>query len=322
MNKKICVVGAGSWGKNHIHTLYEMGNLGGIIEINNEKLNEYINQYHVKGYLNLEDSFKDNYDGYVVATPASTHFDIGSSILKAKKNVLIEKPLSLSSKDAKKIIELSINNKCKLMVGYILLFHPAIIKIKELLKKGKIGNLLYVYSTRLNFGTIRTEESICFSFAPHDIYILNYLIEDLPVSINTVGSCLLNKNIHDSIITNFKYKNNIDAHIFVSWLHPYKEQKIILIGDKGMISFDDASNDKKIYLYNRKIDWEKGYPIKKDNGIGIIDYESMSPLKRELEYFISSLDSDVLIADGLSAYNVIKILEKISYMLNEENDNE
>lgn len=316
MNKKICVVGAGRWGKNHIRTLSEMGNLGGIVESNPNRLSGFRSRYStVKCYQDLEDSLIDNYGGYIVATPAETHFDIGSFLLKEKKNVLIEKPLSLTSSDALKLINLSKECNCKLMVGHLLLFHPAIIKIKELIDNGKVGKLLCLYSTRLNFGTVRTKENVFFSFAPHDISVLNYLIGKSPVSINAVGSCPLKQNVHDVVIANFTYQDDIEAHIFVSWLYPFKEQRLVVIGDKGMLSFDDSTLEKNLYFYNKGIEWKEGCPLKLEKETEIIGYEISAPLKNELENFITSLDSDVKIADGQSGYEVIKILEEVTEKL-------
>lgn len=316
MNKKICVVGAGRWGQNHIWTLSEMGNLGGVVESNPNHLSEFMTQYSgVKGYLKLEDSLEDGYDGYIVATPAETHYDIGSFLLKQKKNVLIEKPLSLSSADALELIRLSKKHNCKLMVGHLLLFHPAIKKMKELIDSGKIGKLLYVYSTRLNFGTIRTEENVFYSFAPHDVSVLNYLIGEAPISMSAVGGCLLKQNVHDVVIANFTYLDDVKAHILVSWLHPFKEQRLIVIGDKGMLSFDDSTSEKNICFYNKRIEWEEGYPVKREDSTEIIEYEMSAPLKNELEYFITSLDSDIKVADGKSGYEVVKILEKVTEKL-------
>ncbi|GMQ59656.1 Gfo/Idh/MocA family oxidoreductase [Vallitalea sediminicola] len=314
MNKRICVIGAGRWGKNHIRTLNEMGNLGGIVESDNIILNQFLSKYNgVEGYAKMEDSFVDDYDGYVLATPADTHFKIGKLILEAKKNVLIEKPIALTSREVRVLIDLSKENHCQLMVGHLLLFHPAIIKLKQLINNGKIGKILYLYTTRLNFGTVRTRENVCFSLAPHDISILNYLMDELPTDIEAVGSCLLQKNIPDIVIANFTYESEIDAHVFVSWLHPFKEQRIIAIGDKGMLYFSDSGMDKNIYYYDKIIKWENGKPIKCDEGTEVIEYDKAEPLKNELEYFIKSIDDPQLkIADGKSGLEVIEILEEIT----------
>lgn len=316
-SKRICVVGGGHWGQNHIKTLYEMGSLGAIVESNPERLAELLTHYSdIKGYLALEDSLKDAYDGYVLATPAETHFNLGYLLLNEKKNVLIEKPLTLSTKEARKLIRLSEKNDCRLMVGHLLLFHPAITKIKELLDLGKIGKVLYVYSSRLNFGIVRTHENVFSSFASHDISVLNYLIGQSPTAINADGSCLLQEHIQDVVIASLDYPGNIKAHIFVSWLFPYKEQKLIIVGDSGMLSFEDASIDKKIYFYNKRIEFQEGLPIKKEEASETIEYTQTAPLKNELAYFMGCLDSDITKNDGKSGYEVVKVIEKVEKKLN------
>mgnify|MGYP000925113698 FL=1 len=177
--KLLCVVGGGYWGKNHIKTLYEMGNLGGIVEKDKGRLDDHLSKYNVQGFGDLEDAIKEKFDGYIVATPAITHYAIGKKLLESGLNVLIEKPMTLSSDHAKKLVEIAMKSGVELMVGHVLLFHPAIKKIKEIIDSGKLGKLYYVYSNRLNFGKVRTEESVFWSFAPHDISILNYLIGDI-----------------------------------------------------------------------------------------------------------------------------------------------
>lgn len=316
MNKKICVVGGGRWGNNHIKTLYKMGNLGGVVDNNPKCLKNLLSKYSmVKGYLNIENSLKDEYNGYVISTPAKTHYEIGSYLIKQNKNVLIEKPLTISSADSLKLVQLSKEYNCKLMVGHLLLFHPAIKKIKEIIESGKIGKLLSIYSTRLNFGTVRTKENVFCSFAPHDISILDYLIGKAPISVKAEGDCFIQDNICDTVVANIIYPDNIKAHIFVSWLHPYKEQKIVIIGSKGMLSFEDSTKDKKIYLYDKKIELKNGFPIKVESPMENIEYEISSPLKNELEYFITHLDSNISIANGQSGYEVVKILEKVTEIL-------
>lgn len=314
--KRICVIGGGRWGQNHIRTLHEIGNLGGIVESNANRMKELLGKYpNAKGYSTAEEALNDGYDGFVVATPAETHFKLGCYLLKHKQNVLIEKPMTLSSNDSMTLIQMAKKSGSKLMVGHILLFHPAIKKIKEIIDEGKIGKLLYLYSTRLNLGTVRTEENVFWSFAPHDISIFDYLIGKSPISISASGGCFLQNNIHDMVITHFIYPDNIRAHIFVSWLHPFKEQRLVVIGDKGMLMFEDSSKERNITFYDEGIYWVDGLPAKWEKPDECIEYEVSSPLENELRYFIEHLDLGVTIADGRSGYEVVKILEKTAESL-------
>jgi len=311
--KKICVVGAGYWGKNHVRTLDQLGCLGGIIDANQSLLKKISNEYpYALIHENLEQVLKENiYDGYVVATPAETHFDIAKKIINNSNHVLVEKPLTLSIKNASELVSLAQEKNVNLMVGHLMLFHPAIKKIKQMITDGLIGDLQYIYSNRLNLGKVRTEENVFWSLAPHDISIFDYLIDSTPQKIISNGSTFLQKGIPDSTITQIKYKNKVEGHIFVSWLHPFKEQRLVVIGSKAMITFEDSIDGKPLKLYTKKFDFENGVPEKIDGPITLIDYENKMPLTEELSYFINHLDGKKInISNGEHALEVTKILVK------------
>jgi len=316
----ICVVGAGYWGKNHIRTLYELNALGGIVEKDKNILKNYSSLYpYVKCYRSLDEALeKKHFIGFVVSTPANTHFDLAKTIIQSKRHVLIEKPMVLKMDHAEILVRLAKENNVNLMVGHLLLFHPAIIKIKEIISQGKIGELQYIYSNRLNLGQVRNEENVFWSLAPHDISIFQYITESSPKKIISRGSSLLQKGIHDSTITQFKYNNGVEGHIFVSWLHPFKEHRLVVIGTNGMISYDDSSKKKPLKLYAKKFDMSFGYPEKIDGKIKSIDFESTKPLENELKYFLNHLNGNKLQkADGKSGLDVVKILLEASNQLKE-----
>ncbi|HHT22221.1 MAG TPA: Gfo/Idh/MocA family oxidoreductase [Bacteroidales bacterium] len=315
MMKKICVIGGGRWGQNHIRTLFELGNLGGIVESNPKRLEDLLSKYPVEGFTDLDKALEKDFDGFTVAAPAPLHYEIAKKILEKGKSVLVEKPMTLSTETSKELVELAKKNNAQLMVGHVLLFHPAIIKIKELIDSGKIGDLYYLYSTRLNLGTVRTEENVFWSFAPHDISVLDYFVGHASESIESKGVKFLQKNVYDYTMTQLTYPNNIHAHIFVSWLHPFKEQRLVVIGSKGMISFEDSSPEKEIKFYDKHIEFEQGIPIKVENPIEIIPYEKAQPLTEELKYFVENLDKKIKVADGQSGYEVVKVLEKAQELL-------
>ncbi|NLJ82757.1 MAG: Gfo/Idh/MocA family oxidoreductase [Bacteroidales bacterium] len=316
MNKNICVVGAGRWGQNHIRTLAQMNCLAAIVEENQNKIKELASLYpQVYFCKNLEEAIENRYDAYVVATPAETHYRIGKALLQKGLHVLIEKPMTLYSKESQELVDIASQTGSTLMVGHVLIFHPAIRKIKELLIDGKIGQLYYVYSTRLNLGTVRTEENVFWSFAPHDVSILDYLIGSSPIRKQAKGAKFLQDKIFDVTMTQFEFPNNIHAHIHVSWLHPFKEQRLVLVGSKGMISFDDSSVEKEIHFYNKRIDFVKGVPVKVEQPDEIIPYEKKSPLTEELTYFIENLGKKPKLANGESGYKVVKVLEEVQEMI-------
>ena len=316
-SRSVCVVGAGRWGKNHIKTLHGLGCLAGIVEADADKRRECEKSYPgVKTFSNIRDAIKGDFDGFTVATPAETHFEIAEFIINHKKHILVEKPITIRAADARRLKELAENNGVNLMTGHLLLFHPAIRKIKELIEKGKIGKFEYIYSNRLNLGTVRTEENILWSFAPHDISIFQYFIGSLPTEIVSRGGAFLQSHVHDSSMTILAYPENIVGHIFVSWLHPFKEHRIVVIGSKGMLSYEDSSEDKKILFYEKGIDWIQGEPIKRDGPTEVIPYDKSMPLTEELKYFVDHLNGKpVEVADAQNAMEVLEILEKASESL-------
>jgi len=311
MQKKICVIGGGRWGENHIRTLFQMGNLAGIVETNSQRMGELLEKYPVQGFTQIDDAIQQEFDGYILATPAETHYPVARKLLERGLSILIEKPMALSSKHSRELLEIAGRTKARLMVGHLLLFHPAIRKIKEIIDSGKIGRLYYIYSTRLNLGTVRTEENVFWSFAPHDISVLDYFVGQPPLKIQAKGAKFLQNNIYDVTIAQFEYPDNIHAHIFVSWLHPFKEQRLVVVGSRGMISFDDSSLEKNILYYNKRIDWMDGRPVKVEQPDEIITYEKSMPLAEELKYFIENLDKEINISSGRTGHEVVKVLEKV-----------
>ncbi len=314
MTKKICVIGAGYWGANHIKTLDQLGALGGIVDSDKNLLHSYMNKYNnIACYDNINLALNDKFDGFIIATPSESHFDISKKIMNAGKNLLIEKPMALSIQEAKELVYLAKKNDINVMVGHVLLFHPAINKIKEIIDSKTIGNLQYLYSNRLNLGKIRTEENVFWSLAPHDIAIFQYLTGSYPRNIKAIGSTFLQKGIPDSTITNIEYNNGVQGHIFVSWLHPFKEHRIVVIGSEGMISFEDSLKDKPLKLYSKKINLENGVPEKIDGPVDQVTYENKMPLLAELEYFINHLGQEKpKIADVNHGFEVVKILVEAS----------
>jgi len=316
--KLVCVVGGGYWGKNHISTLHELGCLGGIVESNQELLNSFAEQYpEVKRFLFLDEALQDNsFLGFTVATPAETHYSLAKQIMEAGKHVLVEKPLTLQKDHAEELVYLSEKNNVNLMVGHVLLFHPAIKKIKNLIDENKIGKLQYIYSNRLNLGQVRTEENVFWSLAPHDIAIFQYFTDLFPEKVYANGSSFLQENIHDSTMTQLKYPNGVEAHIFVSWLHPFKEHRLVVIGSEAMITFEDSAEGNPLKLYAKKFNMSKGLPEKIDGPVTLIDYERKMALTEELLYFSNHLNNKIpKLANGKHALEVMKILIEASEQL-------
>lgn len=322
--KKICVVGAGKWGMNHVRTLQSLNSLGGLVELNSDIIESVKIKYpKCKIFSNIDQTFQEDFDGYIVATPAVTHFDLAMKIISKKIPLLVEKPLTLDYESSMKLSKYAQKMDVSLMVGHVLLFHPAFQKMKELVDQGLIGELQYIYSNRLNLGTFRTSENVFWSFAPHDISIFNYFFKQRPTKIESAGIDILQKNIHDSSITTFKYGDKKMGHIFVSWLHPFKEHRFVIVGSNGMLHFEDSLENKPLIHYDKKAEFVDSIPNPKTGEIKNINYKNEEPLTNELKYFISKLDDGKIeIASGESATEVIRILEIATNSLKRKNAKE
>src|SRR3989338_6271785 len=251
---KIAVVGYGYWGKNLFRNFayfYGAADLK-LFYSDSRKLKDIKEAYPLAQVtLNLSEILTDDEIGAVViSTPAVTHYQLAKECILAGKDVFVEKPLSLTVEEGMELVKLSEIKKTILMVGHLLEYHSGILKLKELIDSGELGKISYIYSNRLNLGKIRREENILWSFAPHDISVMLLLLNEMPVSVYAQGGNYLHKNIADVTVSNLEFASGIKGHIFVSWLHPYKEQKLIVIGDRKMVLFDDVEKKDKLMLYN------------------------------------------------------------------------
>jgi len=307
---KVAVVGAGYWGKNLLRIFHELGVLHAICEINpdNQNLCPYT---RIKLHTNYEELLSDHeVEAIAIATPASTHYEMVKKALESGKDVYVEKPLALTVKEGQEIVDIAEKEKRILMVGHILQYHPAVIKLKEIISSGELGRIEYIYSNRLNIGKLRIEENILWSFAPHDISVILMLLDEEPIKVTAFGGDYLNKGIYDTTLTTLEFKNGVRGHIFVSWLHPYKEQKLIVVGSRGMAVFDDVSKEK-LFIYPHKIEWKEGkIPVAHKAEYQVVPVDKKEPLKEELNHFIECvLQRKRPLTDGFEGLRVLRILE-------------
>ena len=309
--KNIAVVGSGYWGKNLVRNFYELGVLHTICDSNPSTLSTFKEKYPEVEVESLFQNVLQNQaiDAVVIATPAETHFKMAKMTLLANKHVFVEKPLALYVNEAEELHQLALSQNLKLMIGHILLYHPAIIKLKEIINSGELGKINYVYSNRLNLGKIRSEENILWSFAPHDISAMLFLLDEMPCQVIAQGGNYLNQDITDVTMTMLSFKSGVKGHIFVSWLHPDKEQKLIIVGDKKMALFDDTLAQGKLQIHDKGVDWINRQPVPRKNGITLVPLDNSEPLKAECEHFLHSITSDSTPkSDGNNGIKVLKVL--------------
>jgi len=320
MSKKIAVIGAGNWGKNHIRSFYEMGNLYAVCDKDPETLQKMKQKYPIEKFTsNSEEIFSDgNIDGVVIAVPAERHYELARKAISAGKHVLIEKPMTTTVKEAEYLVELSKKNpEITVMVGHLMNYHPVIKKVKDLIKKGELGNIEYLYSSRVNLGKIRMVENVIWSLAVHDISVFVDIVDSEVEYVDAQGKAFLqvDKNIEDVAFINLYFKNGTMAHIHASWLDPIRIRKMTFVGDSKMAVFDDTVTDEQLKIYDKGVhkDEKSGsYPLQfrlRHGDILTPFLEKEEPLRSECRHFIECIkEKKKPLTDVKQGLDVIRIL--------------
>jgi UDP-2-acetamido-3-amino-2,3-dideoxy-glucuronate N-acetyltransferase len=314
-NLNVALIGAGYWGKNLARALNQLGVLKVICDPSEEILRVKKENYpDIENSTSFTDTMiRTDIEAIVIATPAAMHYSMVKDALLANKHVFVEKPLALTEKEGRELSELAEKTGKVLFVGHILHYHPAVLKINEMIAGGELGKLQYIYSNRLNLGKFRKEENILWSFAPHDISLILSLVGEEPYSVKAFGSSILHPKITDTTLTHLKFPCGISAHVFVSWLHPFKEQKLVVIGDRKMVVFDDmAPREEKLTVYPHTIRWQGTMPVpEKKEGI-FIDLEPgwKEPLVAECQAFLDGICGKPVVTDGKEGIRVLKVLQR------------
>lgn len=312
----LALIGAGVWGKNLARVFNQLNVLDVICDVDEKVLSGHQRRYpEAKATASFKEAISGaEINAVAIATPAELHFEQARDALLAGKRVFVEKPLAMREREGRELIDISRKVGKTLFVGHILHYHPAIQVLKRMIRDGELGKLQYIYSNRLNLGKFRREENTLWSFAPHDISLILSLAGEEPGEVQAVGSNILHPNLADSTLTNLKFPSGLGAHIFVSWLHPFKEQKLIVIGEKKMILFDDTADlNEKLIVYPHKISWEEGLPVAdKKEGIPIDLSETWNePLENECRAFLDAVSGKgSVLTDGAEGLRVLKVLDR------------
>ncbi|MFC1965242.1 Gfo/Idh/MocA family oxidoreductase [Chloroflexota bacterium] len=288
VQNNVAVIGCGYWGQNLVRNFAKLGALHTICDSNPQIMSRLEQLYP---NIHKETKFErvlanQEIKGVVISSPAALHYAMTKKALETGKDVFVEKPLSLTVEEGEELVKLAKKTGRILMVGHLLEYHPAIVKLKELVDCGELGKINYIYSSRLNLGKFRTEENILWSFAPHDISVILLLLDEMPQQVYAHGGEYLNQGIADVTVTTMNFRGDTKAHIFVSWLHPYKEQKLVVIGDSKMAVFDDVSPTNKLVLYERHIEWHDRMPVSEKKEAIPVEFVVDEPLKLECQHFI------------------------------------
>jgi len=318
--KNIAIVGCGYWGPNLVRVFTELKNccVKAISDINEERMNIIYQKYpSIKKFQNYHDILKDkSIDAVVVATNLLTHYKIASDVLKCRKHLLIEKPITPSPNEAETLVNLSQKYKRILMVGHTFLYNAGIRKLKEYISNREIGNLLYLHAIRTNLGPIRKDANALWDLASHDVSIFLYLLDTMPTEVSARGGVYIKKNVEDVVFLTLTFPNGLIGHIHVSWLEPCKIRKLTLIGDKKMVVFDDINQLEPIRIYDKGVVKEKRYDtfgefqlILRDGDVVIPKIALSEPLKNECSEFIEAIENKKTpLSNGEFGLRVVKVL--------------
>jgi predicted dehydrogenase len=319
---RVGVIGCGYWGPNLIRNFSQINrtNVLRIADLDTKRLDRMKNLYpEVQTTTDYKDIINDpDIDIVAVATPVNSHFRLASEALAARKHVFVEKPMTATVEESEKLIAISEENKCKLMVGHTFLYTAAVKKMKEIVDSGELGDIYYINSQRLNLGLFQQDINVIWDLAPHDISIINYILEMEPSEVTATGASHINHAIEDVATVNLQYKNNIIAFVQCSWLDPDKVRKITVVGSKKMMVYDDIQPTEKIRIYDKAVEAPEHYDTYaefhysyKYGDILIPKIDGGEPLRTELTHFVDCIENDLVpLSDGYNGLGVVKVLEK------------
>jgi len=308
----IACIGAGYWGKNLVRNFRTLGALSWVCEMDPNRRRELAESApETRVTDSVEAIFADPaVEGVAIATPAETHGGLVRRALLAGKDVFVEKPLCLSVPEGEELARLAEKMGRILMVGHLLWYHPAVLRLKKLVDDGELGRIQYIYSNRLNLGKIRSEENILWSFAPHDVSVILGLVGEMPDAISAQGGNYLNDQIADVTVSLFSFPSGVKAHIFVSWLHPFKEQKLVVVGDRKMAVFNDVEKEHKLLLYPHSIQWKNQVPVASRADAEPVAFDEAEPLAAECRHFLDCIRTrETPRTDAQEGLRVLRVLQ-------------
>jgi predicted dehydrogenase len=305
---KVAVIGCGYWGRNLVRNFHELGALAVVADAT--PAGRALARSIAPGVTttdDVEEVLQSSVDGIVIATPAETHHALVGQALNAGKDVFVEKPLALTYEQGVELLDRANAAERMLMVGHVLEYHPAIRVLDEMVHSGELGRLQYMYSTRLSLGKVRREENILWSFAPHDVAIMLRFAGHLPLQVAACGGSYLQPNIADVTVTNLLFPDGVRAHIHVSWLHPFKEQRLVIVGSRRMATFDDVA--KQLLVYDQRVEFRDGEAVPIKGAGQPVAFASDEPLKLECMAFLDAIATRrPPRTDGASGVRVLEVL--------------
>lgn len=314
---RIAHVGHGYWGKNVARSLAKLNALAALVDPAAPDISAVAQSYGIPARSFAEVLADPSIDAISLATPAPMHFDQALRALESGKHVLVEKPITLDIEQAEILASLASRNGLVLMVGHLLRYHPAFEAMQEVVASGELGKLGYCYSNRLSLGKLRTHEDVMWSFAPHDLSML-LSIAGIPLSVSAQGHAMVTPDLADVAMLHLQFPDQVRGHVQVSWCHPFKEQRLVVTGDKGSIVFEDSQPDwgRKLILYRHEVAMTSQGPEAISRGSEVIPVERGEPLLEECRHFIDCIQRRrTPRTDGREAIAVLKVLQQAGLSL-------
>ena len=338
----IGLVGCGYWGKKYLRVLGDLseGRLTAVCDADPVLLEKTLaGKPRLLATTSYDDLLSSNIDAVVIATPAVTHFPLARKALEQGKHVLVEKPFTVTSKESVELIRLAEEQQLTLMVGATFLYSQPVRMLKQLITAGDLGQVLYVHSSRLNFGLLRPDVDVLWDLAPHDLSILLYLLDSEPVAVGTRGVSCVNPRISEVAYADLLFGNDVYAHLHLSWLEPQKVRRLTVVGSERMVIYDDLAGNEAIRLYDRRVSpvYENGNgnghasSNGRSNGNGAAPMQQFNyhlgdvrlpyvkdaePLHEEVSHFVYSIRNGARpLSDGLHGLQVVRILEALTRSL-------
>lgn len=309
----VAVVGSGKWGTNLSRNFMELGALRYICEIDERRVVELQKTFkNIKICSNISEVLNDKeIEGVVIATQPSSHYELAMKAILAGKHVFVEKPMTLDVSHSEELNRTAKKINRILMVGHILLYNPAYVRLKEIIQGGKLGEICYLHTQRIGLGKVRREENALFSLAPHDIAVMLYLFGESPEALSCFGMDYLQNGIHDLIFLNLRFSGKRIGHIYVNWYSPLKVRQHTVVGTRKMAQIDELAGRGTLTVFNRHID-----PISLaicEGDAEIVELPDREPLKEECVHFLQSIQSgETPRSDGNQGLDVVRILNAAS----------
>jgi len=290
---RVAVIGTGRWGRNLVRNFHALGALAALCDRDAAVLGDLAARFPVRAFSEGEAVFADpDVDAVAIATPSRSHGPLVRAALQADKAVFVEKPLCMSLVEAGELRRLAQARGQVLMVGHLLLYHPAFVALREFVLDGGIGALRYIYSNRLNFRGHGGEDNALWDFAPHDVSMILALVGELPLRVVSSGGSAVHPQLADTLLAHMSFAGDLQAHVFASWVHPFKDQRLVVVGEGGMVVFDDVlPGPKKLLCYPHAVDWSNGVPTVNRAEARPIAYHNAEPLALECQHFLDCVAS-------------------------------